>query len=176
MAAETDRHQDSHALMDMLIHQHGDSLFRLCFMYLGDRALAEDALQETFLKAYQALDRFRGDSSHQTWLTRIAINACKSIRRSAWMRHVDRTKSLDDLPGGETPFELADDTVVRAVMALPTRQRTVILLYFYQGFRVPEIAQLLSLPVSTVSSQFQRAKARLKQQLKGWYDDEEDLP
>ncbi len=176
MAEETGSRMNRDELMEMLIRQHGNSLLRLCFMYLGDRAFAEDALQETFLKAFQALDSFRGESSAKTWLTRIAINVCKSIRRSAWMRHVDRNKSLDNLPAGEVPFEMADDTVIRAVMSLPERQRTVILLYFYQGFRVPEIAELLSRPLSTVSSQFQRGKAKLQQQLKGWYYDEEDLP
>lgn len=176
MAAEAGGKPETMDLMETLIHRHGDSLFRLCFMVLGDRFLAEDALQDTFVKAYRALDDFRGDSSHKTWLTRIAINVCKSIRRSAWMRHVDRNKSLDNLPAGDVPFEMADDTVIRAVMSLPERQRTVILLYFYQGFRVPEIARLLSLPVSTVSSQLQRGKARLKKDLRGWYYDEEDLP
>jgi|LSQX01.2.fsa_nt_gb RNA polymerase sigma-70 factor (ECF subfamily) len=176
MAVETNPYGDKSNLMETLIHQHGDSLLRLCFMYLGDRAMAEDALQDTFIKAYRALDKFRGDSSYKTWLTRIAVNVCKSIRRSAWMRHVDRNKSLDNLPAGDVPFEMADDTVIRAVMSLPEHQRTVILLYFYQGFRVPEIAQLLSVPVSTVSSQLQRGKARLKNDLKGWYYDEEDLP
>ncbi len=176
MAADTGTKTETRDLMEALIHQHGDSLFRLCFMCLGDRALAEDALQDTFVKAFKALDKFRGDSTYKTWLTRIAVNVCKSIRRSAWMRHVDRNKSLDNLPAGDVPFEMADDTVIRAVMSLPERQRTVILLYFYQGFRVPEIAQLISLPVSTVSSQLQRGKAKLKNDLKGWYYDEEDLP
>lgn len=176
MAAEADGMSETRDLLNTLIHQHGDSLLRLCFLYLGDRALAEDALQETFMKAYRALESFRGDSSHLTWLTRIAINTCKSIKRSAWMRHVDRNKALDDLPVGSVPFEMADDTVIRAVMSLPQSQRTVILLYFYQGFRIPEIATILSRPVSTVSSQFQRGKAKLRQSLKGWYYDEEDLP
>lgn len=176
MADETTGARGGQEMLETLIHEHGDSLFRLCFMYLGDRALAEDAVQDTFLKAYQALDGFRGDSSAKTWLTRIAIRVCISIRRSTWMRHVDRNRALDSLDAGQTPFEAADDTVVRAVMALPRRQRTVILLYFYQGFRIPEIARMLSLPVSTVSSQFQRGKQRLREALKGWYYDEEDLP
>ena len=62
------------------------SLLRTCFAYLGDLSLAEDAVQETFLKAWKNLDRFRGEASEKTWLLRIAINTCKDVRRSAWFR------------------------------------------------------------------------------------------
>lgn len=71
---------------------HGDGLLRLCFLYLGDRQAAEDAVQETFLKAYQAHGRFRGDCSEKTWLTRIAINQCKTLLR----------KRRLSLPGGRS--------------------------------------------------------------------------
>ena len=74
------------------------SLLRTCFAYLGDLSLAEDAVQETFLKAWKNLDRFRGEASEKTWLLRIAINTCKDVRRSAWFRRVNRAVSLDSLP------------------------------------------------------------------------------
>lgn len=108
--------------MEWLIAEHGDSLLWLCFLYLGDRAMAEDALQDTLLKAHRAWDSFRGESSEKTWLSRIAVNTCKSIRRYAWMQYVDRSRALDSLPEPSAPFEPMDDTVVRAVMALPKRQ------------------------------------------------------
>ena len=80
------------------------SLLRTCFAYLGDLSLAEDAVQETFLKAWKNLDRFRGEASEKTWLLRIAINTCKDVRRSAWFRRVNRAVSLESLPEAPAPF------------------------------------------------------------------------
>ena len=65
-----------------------EELLRICFLYLQDRGLAEDAVQETFLKAYRALQRYREKCSPRTWLTRIAINTCKDYRRTFWFRRV----------------------------------------------------------------------------------------
>ncbi len=72
-----------------LVETHGDSLLRMCCLYLNDRHLEEDAVQDTFVKAYRSLARFRGDCSEKTWLMRIAINTCKNYRRSPWHRWVD---------------------------------------------------------------------------------------
>lgn len=57
-----------------MMEQYGDGILRMCALYLGDSALA----QETFLKAYRSMDTFRGESSEKTWLTRIAINLCRT--------------------------------------------------------------------------------------------------
>lgn len=77
-------------LIEALMRQHEDSILRLCLVYLQDYHLAEDAMQGTFLKAYRGYDRFKGDSSLYTWLTRIAIYTCRDEHRSAWHRRVNR--------------------------------------------------------------------------------------
>lgn len=66
-----------------LMAQYKNDLMRMALAFLKDEALAEDAVQETFFKAYHALTAFRGDSSEKTWLMRIAINVCRNIRRDA---------------------------------------------------------------------------------------------
>ena len=81
-----------------LMRTHGDRILRLCFVYLHDLHLAEDALQETFLKAWGGYHTFRGDADPLTWLSRIAINVCKDLHKSAWHRHVNLALSLDSLP------------------------------------------------------------------------------
>ena len=68
-----------------LIDQYERELRRLCCVYLRDLSMAEDAVQETFIKAYQHMDAFRGESSEKTWLYRIAINVCRDMRRSKWL-------------------------------------------------------------------------------------------
>lgn len=102
---------DRAAWLEDAMLRYEESLLRMCFAYLGDTSLAEDAVQETFLKAYQSLDSFRGDASEKTWLLRIAINTCKDVRRSAWFRHVDRSVALDTLAEPSTPCAEYDDAL-----------------------------------------------------------------
>ena len=108
-----------------LLEAYGDTLLRLCCLYLGDRDQAEDAVQETFLRTLRAWPRFRGESSEETWLTRIAINVCKNELRSPWRRRRAPAEHLDTL-AVEAP-EAADDTLVRAVGHLPPKYRALLL-------------------------------------------------
>ena len=121
-----------------LMAQYKNDLMRMCAACLRDAALAEDAVQETFLKAYRALPAFRGDSSEKTWLMRIAINTCRSMRRDRWFRFVDRSVALDTLP--VQAADSADRELADAIMRLPFRLKEVVLLYYYQGMTMQEIA------------------------------------
>ena len=143
------------------------SLLRLCFAYLGDRALAEDAVQETFLKAWKGYARFRGEADEKTWLSRIAMNTCKDMRRSAWFRHIDRSAALDSLPEGSVPFEEVDNAVTRAVMALPEKLREAALLRWLHGLSGDETAMALRVPRSTVYHRLKKAQTLLKRELEG---------
>ena len=100
-----------------LIDDWGDRLLRLCTLYLGDVHLAEDAVQETLLKAWRNADRFRGAGSELTWITRIAINVCKSYLRSPWKRRCAPADELDTL-FADTGDPQVDDTLPRAILAL----------------------------------------------------------
>ncbi len=158
--------------LERMVDEHGARLLRLCYLRLQDRALAEDALQDTFVKAWRAYPKFRQDSSEITWLTAIALNCCRSLQRKAWQRFVDRKTPLEDLPEPAVPFEPYDDTVTRAVMKLPNRDQEVILMHYYQGLPVKDIAQALSAPLSTVTTRLIRARNKLKKSLERWYEDE----
>ncbi len=147
-------------------------ILHLCFAYLGDLALAEDAVQETFFKAWKSFGRFRGEAREKTWLTRIAINTCKDLTKSAWARKTDRRVTPDALPEGAAPFQARDDSVTRAVMALPPKLKEVTLLRWYHGLTLEEMTQVLSLPRSTVNYRLKKAKALLKDELEEWYDEE----
>ena len=144
------------------------SLMRMCFAYLGDVTLAEDAVQETFLKAWKGYERFRGEANEKTWLMRIAINTCKDVRRSAWFRHMDGSAALESLPEPQAPFSAEDDAVTRAVMELRPKYREVILLRWYQDMSGSEVAQTLRIPKSTVYNRLKKAYAILQKELEGW--------
>jgi len=156
--------------MEALMASYGDSLLRLCFLYLQDQEMARDAVQETFLKAYKKWDSFKGESSVLTWLSRIAINTCRDMRKTAWFRLFDRRVALEDLPEPGYIQAFRDDTVLKTVSNLPEKYRVVILLYYYQELTQGEIAQVLGLPVATVKTRLKRAKDQLRTQLKGWLE------
>lgn len=73
-------------ILERLMREYGDSVFRMCYLYLKDYYLAEDATQETFIKAMKSYDSFLHNSNEKTWLIRIAINSCKNIMRTKWFR------------------------------------------------------------------------------------------
>lgn len=153
---------------------YGDAVLRMCYLNLRDAMLAEDAAQDTFFKAYQKLASFRGECAEKTWLMRIAINTCRDYQRRAWLRRTDQSVDVERLvlPGG-TPADEGDDTVIRAVMALPGRDREVVLLRYYQQMKLDEISRALGVPQGTVTSRLNRARNKLRRQLEGWYFDEE---
>ena len=159
--------------LDAVITCWEKPLLRLCFAFLGDTALAEDAVQETFFKAWKSYDRYRADASEKTWLTRIAVNTCKDLMKSAWSRNTDRTVTPDLLPEGSAPFEERDDTVTRAVMSLQPGLKEVTLLHWYQGLTLEEMTRVMRLPRSTINYRLKKAKAILKKELEDWYFEDE---
>ena len=137
------------------IHDYQAVLLRSCYLYLQDRGLAEDAVQETYLKAYQHWADFRAESSEKTWLFRIAINTCR-----------------DMLPGAQASFAPRDERLTLLVANLPRKLKEVVLLYYYQDFSVTEIAQALSISQSSVSGRLKRAREALRRGMGGVYGEE----
>lgn len=151
--------------IERLITQYQTSLLRLCYVQLQDQALAEDAVQETFLKAYKGFDSFRGDSSEKTWLTRIAVNTCRDFQRGGWFKHTDRRVTPDMLPVGTVQPDTEDLDLSLAVMKLPRKMREAILLYYYQDMSTEEIAETLGIAQSSVSNRLRRGREKLRKLL-----------
>ena len=147
-------------------------LLRTCFLILRDAYMAEDAVQESFIKAWRAYEKRRKDASDRGFLMRIAVNTCRDMMRSKWMRHQQRSVALDDLPEPGVPFELPDDTLTRAVLALPDALRQCVVLRFYQGFSAEEIARITKCSRRSVYYRLDQAQRLLKSSLKEWYDAE----
>ena len=153
--------------IERLILQYQTLLLRLCFVQLQDRALAEDAVQETFLKAYRGFASFRGDSSEKTWLTRIAINTCRDFQRGGWFKHTDRRVTPEMLPIGAVQPDTEDLDLSLAVMKLPRKMREAIILYYYQDMSTEEIAETLGIAQSSVSNRLRRSREKLRKLLEG---------
>ena len=154
--------------IEKLIVQFQTPLLRLCYIQLQDRALAEDAVQETFLKAYRSFDQFRGECSEKTWLTRIAVNTCRDYQRGGWFRHVDRNVTPEMLPvAADTQPDMEDYDLSLAVMKLPRKLKEVILLYYYYDMGTEEIAETLGIAQSSVSNRLRRGREKLRGLLEG---------
>ncbi|NLA54465.1 MAG: sigma-70 family RNA polymerase sigma factor, partial [Clostridiales bacterium] len=100
-----DSDQDQNEHFERLVNQYQTSLLRTCYMYLRDREQAEDAVQETFFKAYRNLGAFRGESAEKTWLMKIAVNTCHDMRKTAWSLHMDGRVTPEMLPEARGPIE-----------------------------------------------------------------------
>ena len=156
--------------INRLIRAYERDLLRLCCVCLRDAYLAEDAVQETFIKAYKGLHAFKGTSSERTWLYRIAINTCRDMRRGGWFRFVSRDVDLDALqiPSGEEPG--ADSALGEEILRLPRKYREVILLYYYEDMKLAEIAKALGVSAMTVSRRIAKARTLLRDLLEGGDD------
>ena len=163
-----DHRQDA---LTQLVEAHGDRLYRLCLLLLGDAHLAEDAVQDTMLKAWRGMDGFAARASEKTWLTTIAVNVCRDYRRLHWYRkRLDGETLLEQIPA-PPDAEPQDDEILRQVLAFAPKYREPVLLYYWQELTVPEIAALLHEKENTVSTRLRRARAQLRETLKGWDDD-----
>lgn len=167
-----DHTHDERKQFERLVQEHQTSLLRTCYLYLRDAAQAQDAVQETFLKAYRSLDGFRGQSSEKTWLIRIAMNTCHDMRKTTWYRLFDRRLTPEMLPDAGIPPEEYDDSLLMAVMDLPVKLREVVLMYYYHELSTHEIAEVLGIARSSVSGRLKRARERLKTLLERMETDE----
>lgn len=138
--------------------RHLDMVYRVALNWFRSPADAEDAAQTTMLKLWQTDTEFADEEHLRRWLVRVALNVCKDMTRSPWRRH---TVSLEELP--EPAFSDEERrTVYREVMALPGKYRVPLYLYYYEGYSVSEIGELLRLNVSTVQTRLARARGKLK--------------
>jgi len=167
-----ERRLEAQFTVERLMEEYGSSLLRMCALYLKDAALAQDAVQETFLKAYRHVHHFRGEASEKTWLISIARNVCRDYLRTPWMKHQNRRTNIELLSETPSGFVFPDNTVITEVMRLPVKYREVILLRYYQGMKIRETASVLKLTEGRVRSRLKRANAILRDRLKEWYDEE----
>ncbi len=158
--------------MKQLIDSYGNSLLRMCYLYLHDMQLAEDAVQETYIKVYKNWNTFRGEASEKTWITKIAMNVCNSMRRTQWYRNMFFSYDVPFKEGIYDEEHFCDDTVINAIYQLKPKYREIILLFYYQEMKVKEIADFKGISESAVTVRLTRAREQLKQPLKGWYFNE----
>lgn len=155
-----------------LVLAHQDRLFQIVLRQVGERQLAHDLVQETFVKAYLNLAKFRAQASFATWLTRIALNTANSYFSSAEFKRKLRSTKLDDailtdeaLPTDLTERDLLCDQLRLAVASLNAKYRDVIVLCSFNNFSYEEAAETLAVPVGTIRSRLNTARLKLREVL-----------
>ena len=134
-----------------------DDVYRLAVSYTRSIADAEDVCQTVFLKLMEQRNIQPG--REKAWLMQVTANECRSLLRSHWWK---RTEPLDE----KIPKPSREDGLLREVMALEPKYRTVVYLYYYEGYSVEEIGKLLKTNPSTVSTRLARGRSKLKEELK----------
>lgn len=160
------------AQLEAWISQYADAILRVCFICLRDASQAEDAMQDTFLKAWKHMAQWNGQGE-KAWLMRIAVNTCHDYHRSKWFRHTDMTRALEDLPPQTLAVLPEDHDLLMDVYNLPEKEKQVILLYYYQEMTLQETAHCLNISKSTVHNRLVKAQRLLRGQLEGRALDDE---
>ncbi|MCP5182136.1 MAG: sigma-70 family RNA polymerase sigma factor [Pseudomonadales bacterium] len=145
-----------------LYRQHHRRVYAVCRRLVGDAGLAEELTQDTFVNAWKALARFRGDAAFGTWLVRIATNLVISYQRrhGPWLAWLRRGEELDDAAVESTGGERLD--LDRAIDRLPTRARQVFVLVEIEGLSHEEAGQQLGMAIGTSKAQLHRARQLLR--------------
>jgi RNA polymerase sigma factor (sigma-70 family) len=155
---------------EKLYRSHCDHIYGLCWRLCGgDRALAEDMVQEAFVRAWNKLDLFRGDSKFGTWLHRLAVNVVLSDRRIR-VKRLRREQEFDEnvervQVGDRDVFAGLRSDLEAAIAGLPERARTVLILYDIEGYRHEEIAEMTGMAVGSSKAQLHRARKLVQEVL-----------
>jgi len=172
------------AAFDELVLKHKDKVFNLCYWFVGDYQDANDLAQETFLKAYRALKKFRFESAFSTWIYRIAVNTCKNRLKSFQYRikkkfvHLNNTAAAMSNPGVEITDESSSPEIElwrkeksrliqAAINSLTAEKKAVVVLRDIEGLSYEEISSVTGFNLGTVKSKLARARQDLREKLKG---------
>lgn len=138
-----------------------DMVYRIALNWFRNPADAEDTAQNTMLRLWRTDTDFQGEEHLRRWLVRVALNECKRMSAHSWHKH---TVPLEQCP--EPVFsDPARQTLYQEVMELPAKYRVPLYLYYYEGYKVDEVGELLGLKTSTVQTRLARARTKLKTQL-----------
>ncbi len=148
------------------IKKYSDMVYRIALTRCRSIESAEDIFQEVFMKLSKKNPKFESDEHEKAWLIRVTINMTKNLNNSSWNKKV---VNLDE----NIPFETKKQSeVFSTVCELPQNYRTVIYLFYYEGYKVNEIAKLMQKNEGTIKTWLFRARESLKEKLKGGFEDE----
>ena len=156
------------AYFEELYERYATDVLRVCYFYLGDRQKAEDVCQDVFVRLMTTSPQLQ-EGREKAWLLKVALNRCRDLWRGAWLKRVVLgSPAFELVPAPDEIDSLADrQEIMQAINQLPTAFKEVILLHYYQGYGISEIAEMMELPEGTISSRLSRGRKKLESILKG---------
>ena len=139
-----------------------DTVFRLAFSMLKSPADADDVTQNVLLSLYRTDYQFESDEHVRSWLMKVTVNECRKVWRRPFRRH----ENIDDYAETLAFEDPSYQDLFEAIMQLDRDKRTVIVLYYIEGYSIKEIAEILNVPAATIGTRLARARAKLAQYLK----------
>ena len=155
--------------LEPVYEKYKDNIFAIGFNYFKNSIEADDVVQETFFKLARSEKDFESEEHLRNWLIRVAVNECKRVSLSSWVK---KKVSLEEYTG-QIDFETKEESrVFTAVMSLPKKFRQVIDLYYYEDCSAAEIADILGISRTAVTTRLLRGREKLKQDLLEVWKDE----
>ncbi|WP_415579358.1 sigma-70 family RNA polymerase sigma factor [Filibacter tadaridae] len=154
------------AEIEEVIDEHGDYLLRVAYLYVKNRATAEDIVQEVFIAFYEKQGQYRGEASLRTYLVKMTVNRSHDFLRSWKNKRITLFEKVTGKSTNRTPerslLEKAEkQELVEALFTLSITYREVLILYYFQEMTTVEIAELLDCPQATIRTRLQRARKQL---------------
>ncbi|MCL2361698.1 MAG: RNA polymerase sigma factor [Defluviitaleaceae bacterium] len=146
-----------------IYERHKDMVYRICFAYMKSNTDTEDAVQDTFCNLIKGAKPFESYEHEKAWLIRTATNVCKNSVKHWWRKR----ENLEDYENHRSPDVFEIDETFQVVMGLPRKYKTVVYLYYYEGYDSAEIAQILQKPQSTIRYYLSQARKILREKIGG---------
>ena len=154
---------------EALVRRHQAAVYRVAFRMLGSEVDAQDATQDTFVRAWRGLERFRRESAVSTWLYRIVTRRCLDVisaRRPIEDLKIERDAGVDPADTAEQRERLR--AVTRAIAGLPGEQRAALVLREFEGLSYDQLADVLNTSVPAVKGRIHRARLAVLKQTTAW--------
>lgn len=163
-----DNHAGDMAYFEEIYEKYATDVLRVSYFYMGDRQKAEDVCQDVFVRLITNAPVLQ-EGREKAWLLKVALNRCRDLWRGAWVKRVILgSPAFELIPAPDEIDKLADQQeIMGAIHQLPASFREVILLHYYQGYGITEIAEMMDLPEGTISSRLSRGRKKLESILKG---------
>lgn len=147
--------------MTQLYHRYVQTVYRVCFIYMKNKQDTQDMVQNTFIRLMKDTTKFEGSEHEKAWLIRTAVNLCKDYYRKNRATPMD----LTHLPEESVSDSYDLSGVLEKVLALPAKYKTVIYMYYYEGYTSVQIAKILGEKESTIRSRLHHGRKRLKMEM-----------
>ena len=146
-----------------IYERHFLTVYRVCYAFMRNKPDSEDAVHETFCKLIKSGTPFDSEEHEKAWLIRTATNTCKNALRNSWSKRV----SIDDHQNLSACDDYEIDDVFNAIIDLPEKYKSVVFLYYYEGYDSAEISKILNKPKATIRYHLHMARKILKEKLEG---------